>query len=69
MREHIEQAMTDPALLMRSPATQLQKLIIIPFKLLPIPRSSPILILDELDECEEESEDAFLSQVLDDLPL
>jgi Cdc6-like AAA superfamily ATPase len=71
MREHIEQAMMeDPALPMRSPATQLQKLIIIPFKLLPTPRSSPILIIDGLDECEgEESQDAFLaliSQVLED---
>ena len=36
MREHIEQAMMeDPALPMRSAATQLQKLIINPFKLLP----------------------------------
>ena len=46
MREHIEQAMIeDPALPMRSAATQLQKLIIIPFKHLPTPRSSPILII------------------------
>jgi len=71
MREHIEQAMMeDPALPMRSPAMQLQKLIIMPLKLLPTPRSSPILIIDGLDECEgEEYQDAFLaliSQVLDD---
>jgi len=71
MREHIERAMIeDPALPMRSPATQLQKLILIPLKLLPTPRSSPILIIDGLDECEgEEYQDAFLaliSQVLDD---
>jgi hypothetical protein len=71
MREHVERAMMeDPALPMRSAATQLQKLIIIPFKHLPTPRSSPILIIDGLDECEgEESQDAFLaliSQVLDD---
>ena len=73
MREHIEQAMMDdPALPMRSAATQLQKLIIIPFKLLPTPRSSPplILIIDGLDECDgKESRDAFLellSQVLKD---
>ena len=61
MREHIEQAMmTDPALPMRSPATQLQKFIIIPFKLLPTPCSSLILIIDGLDECEEEeSQDAL----------
>ena len=62
--------MTDPALPMRSPATQLQKFIIIPFKLLPTPCSSLILIIDGLDECEEEeSQDAFLaliSQVLED---
>jgi hypothetical protein len=71
MREHVERAMMeDPALSMRSPATQLQKLITIPLKLLPTPRFSPILIIDGLDECErEESQDAFLaliSQVLDD---
>jgi hypothetical protein len=71
MREHIEQAMMeDPALPMRSAATQLQKLIIDPFKLLPPPRSSLILIIDGLDECEkEECQDAFLgliSQVLED---
>jgi len=73
MREHIEQAMMDdPALLMRSAVTQLQKLIIIPFKLLPTPRSNSclILIIDGLDECEgKESQDAFLaliSQVLED---
>ena len=71
MREHIEQAMIeDPALPMRSAATQLQKLIIIPFKHLPTPRSSPILIIDGLDECEGENpQDAFLaliSQALED---
>jgi len=71
MREQIEQAMIeDPALPMRSAATQLQKLIIIPFKHLPTPRSSPVLIIDGLDECErEESQDAFLaliSQALED---
>jgi len=72
MREHIERAMIeDPALPMRSPATQLQKLILIPLKLLPTPCSSPIIfIIDGLDECEgEEYQDAFLaliSQVLDD---
>jgi len=73
MREHIEQAMMeDPALPMRSAVTQLQKLIIIPFKRLPTPRSSSslILIIDGLDECEgKESQDAFLtpiSQVLED---
>ena len=73
MREHIEQAMVeDPALPMRSAATQLQKLIIIPFKLLPPLRSSPslILIIDGVDECEGKgSRDAFLaliSQVLED---
>ncbi|KIM42196.1 hypothetical protein M413DRAFT_56217, partial [Hebeloma cylindrosporum] len=71
MREHVEQAMMeDPALPMRSPATQLQKLIIIPLKRLPTPGSSPILIIDGLDACEgDESQDAFLtliSQVLED---
>ena len=71
MREHIEQAvMKDPALPMRCAATQLQKLIINPFKLLPPPRSSLILIIDGLDECEEEeSRDSFLgliSEVLED---
>jgi hypothetical protein len=62
LREHVEQAMIeDPALPMKSPATQLQKLIIDPFKLLPTPRPSPILIIDGLDECEgEEFQDAFL---------
>jgi hypothetical protein len=62
LREHVEQAMIeDPALPMKSPATQLQKLIIDPFKLLPTPRPSPILIVDGLDECEgEEFQDAFL---------
>ena len=71
MREHIEQAMMeDPALPMRSPATQLQQLIINPFKLLSPPRSPLILIIDGLDECEgEESQDGFLaliSQALED---
>jgi len=71
MREHIEHAMMeDPALPMRSAASQLQKLIINPFKLLPPPRSPLILIIDRLDECEgEESQDGFLgliSQVLED---
>jgi len=71
MREHIENAMMeDPALPMRSAATQLQKLIINPFKLLPPPRSPLILIIDGLDECEgKECQDAFLaliSQVLED---
>jgi len=71
MREHIEHAMMeDPALPMRSAATQLQKLIINPFKLLPPPRSPLILIIDGLDECEgKECQDAFLgliSQVLED---
>jgi len=71
MRKHIEQAMVeDPALPRRSATTQLQKLIIIPFKLLPTPRPSLILIIDGLDECEgEDSQDAFLeliSQVLED---
>ena len=63
MREHIEQAvMDDPALPRRSAATQLQKLIIIPFKLLLTPPPSLILVIDGLDECEgEESQDAFLS--------
>ena len=62
----------DPALPMKSAATQLQKLIITPFKLLPPLCSSPslILIIDRLDECEgKESRDAFLaliSQVLED---
>ena len=51
MREHVEKAMVeDPALPMRSAATQLQKLIITPFKLLPTPRSSLLLIIDGLDE-------------------
>ena len=71
MREHIEQVMMkDPALPMRSADTQLQKFIITPFKLLPIPRSSLILIIDGFDECkEEESQDAFvalISQVFED---
>jgi hypothetical protein len=71
MREHIEQAMMqDPALPRRSAATQLQKLIIIPFKPLPTPPPSLILIIDGLDECEgEESQNTFLeliSQVLED---
>jgi len=73
IREHIERAMVeDPALPMKSAATQLQKFIIIPFKLLPTPRSnsSLILIIDGVDECEgKESRDAFLaliSQVLED---
>ena len=71
MREHIEQVkVEDPAPPVRSAATQLQKLIIIPFKHLP-QRSTPVLIIDGLDECEglEENQDAFLaliSQVLDD---
>ena len=71
MREHIEQAMMeDPALPMRSPAMQLQQLIINPFKLLSPPCSPLILIIDGLDECEgEESQDGFLaliSQALED---
>jgi hypothetical protein len=73
MREHIEQAMMeDPALPMKSAATQLQKLIIIPFKLLPTTHSSssPVLIVDGLDECEGKgSQDAFvelISQVFED---
>ena len=73
MRERIEQVMMeDPALPKRSAATQLQKLIVIPFKLLPTPCSSSslILIIDGLDECEwKESRDAFvalISQVLED---
>ena len=73
MRERIEQVMMeDPALPKRSAATQLQKLIVIPCKLLPTPCSSSplILIIDGLDECEwKESRDAFvalISQVLED---
>jgi hypothetical protein len=73
MREHIEQAMVeDPALPMKSATTQLQKLIIIPFKLLLPPRScsSLTLIIDGFDECEgKDSREAFLaliSQVLED---
>ena len=51
MREHIERAMVeDPALLIRSPAMQLQQLIINPFKLLPPPHSSLIFIIDGVDE-------------------
>jgi hypothetical protein len=68
IREHVEQAMmADPALPNRSAATQLQKLIIDPFKLLPTPCPSPILIIDGLNECEEEFQDALsvlLSEVL-----
>jgi DNA polymerase III delta prime subunit len=61
LREHVDHAMIeDPALPKKSPATQLQKLIIDPLKLLPTPRPSPILIIDGLDECEgEEFQDAF----------
>jgi hypothetical protein len=74
MREHIEKAMIeDPALPMRSAATQSQKLIIIPFKLLPTPRSSSslILIIDGLDECEGRGISGsfsctVISQVLED---
>jgi hypothetical protein len=52
IREHDEQAMmTDPAFPMRSAATQLQKLIIDPSKLLPTPCPSPILIIEGLNEC------------------
>ena len=62
--------MEDPALPMRSAAIQSQKFIVNPFRLLPTPRSSPILIIDGLYECErEESQDAFvalISQVLND---
>ena len=71
MRGHIEQVkVEDPAPPVRSAATQLQKLIIIPFEHLP-QRSTPVLIIDGLDECEglEENQGAFLaliSQVLDD---
>jgi len=69
LREHVDHAMIeDPALPKKSPATQLQKLIIDPLKLLPTPRPSPILIIDGLDEYEgEEFQDALLvliSQVL-----
>jgi len=54
----------DPALLMRSPATQLQQLIINPFKLLPPPRSSLILIIDGVDEFEgEQSQDTFVALI------
>ena len=65
LREHVEQAMIeDPALPKKSPATQLQKLIIDPLKLLPTPRPSPILIIDGLDEYEgEEFQDAFLELI------
>jgi len=44
----------NPALPTKTPAIQLQKLIIDPFKLLPTPRPSPILIIEGLNECEEE---------------
>ena len=65
LRKHVEQAMIeDPALPKKSPATQLQKLIIDPLKLLPTPRPSPILIIDGLDEYEgEEFQDAFLELI------
>jgi len=65
LRQHIEQAMMDdPALSRKSAATQLQKLIIDPFKLLSIPCPSPILVIEGLNECEEENfEDAFLGLI------
>jgi len=53
MREHINQTMEDnPALPMKSAAVQLQQLITEPFARLPIPRPSPVIIIDGLDECE-----------------
>ena len=69
LREHVEQAMTeDPALPKKSPATQLQKLIIDPLKLLPTPGPSPILIIDGLDKCEGgEFQDDFLVLISDAL--
>jgi hypothetical protein len=71
MREHVERAMMeDPSLPMKSAATQLQKLIVEPLKLVPIPRPSPTLLVDGLDECEgQESQEvilAMISQVLAD---
>ena len=63
IRQHIEQAIVeDPALPMKSAATQLQKLIIDPFKLLPAPCPSPILIIEGFDECEE-IQDTFLGLI------
>ena len=63
IRQHVEQAiMEDPALLLKTPATQLQKLIIDPFKVLPTPCPSPIHIIEGLNECEEEElHDALLA--------
>ena len=71
LREHIGQAMIeDPALPKKCPATQLQRLIIDPFKFLLTSHPSPILIIDGLNECEEEkSQDlclALISQLLTD---
>jgi hypothetical protein len=68
IRQHVEEAMTaDPALPMKSAATQLQKLIIDPFNLLPTPSPSPILIIEGLNECDQEFQDALpvlISKVL-----
>jgi len=63
VRQHVGQAIVDnPALPTKAPAIQLQKLIIDPFKLLPTPRPSPILIIEGLNECEEEEfKEAFLA--------
>ena len=51
--------MADPALPMKSAATQLQKLIVDPFKCIPTPCPSLILIIEGLNECEDEFEDAL----------
>jgi hypothetical protein len=53
MREYINKAMEDnPALPTRSAAIQLEQLILKPFMRLPIPRPSPVIIIDGLDECD-----------------
>ncbi|KIM42187.1 hypothetical protein M413DRAFT_26989 [Hebeloma cylindrosporum] len=63
---NVEQAVTmdDPARPMGSPAMQLPNLIIIPIKRLPTAHASSIIVIDELNECEEEEcQDAFLALV------
>ena len=56
--------MTDPALPMKSAATQLQKLIIDPFKLLPTLSPSLILIIKGLNECEDKFQDTLTVLIL-----
>jgi len=54
MLEHVDRAMMqDFSLPKRSAAVQLQRLIIEPIRLLPIPLRPIIIIIDGLDECED----------------